>query len=601
MGAGADRLTSVGFGRCRLLPHRREVIVDGKPIRLGGRAFDILMALIEARGAVISKDALIGLVWPGRVIEDNNLQSHIAALRAVLGSDRNLIRTVSGRGYQFIGEIQVLSESSDQSASLVPTEAGSEALVLTNVPEPMSELIGRDGELAEIADLVSKHRLVTLTGVGGIGKTRLAVALAHALRPRFTDGVWLARFSSLTDPGLVPATIAAAVGLELGGGASVRSVAQALAGRRLLLVLDTCEHVIEVAASMAEEALGASSGLRILATSRELLKAEGEWVYPVSPLAAPTANAEHGDFVAYGSVRLFLERAKATNTRFASDPPLLEWIAAICRRLDGIPLAIELAAARAPVLGVEALAAGLDDRFHLLTGGKRTALPRHQTLRATFDWSYELLTGPERVVLRRLAVFAGPFSLQATIAVAVDPETELPPVVESLAGLVAKSLVAIEGGGVAARYRLLDTTRAYATEKLEESGEREPLARRHAAYYRDVVERAELDWESRPSAEWLADYAWRIDDVRAALDWAFSPGGNASIGVALTAAAVPLWMHLSLLDECRSRVEQALATLSAGGFDDPSREMRLLTALSATIIWTRSAGTRLAKVLARTL
>ena len=198
--------------------------------------------------------------------------------------------------------------------------------------------------------------------------------------------MWLARFSSLTDPGLVPATIAAAVGLELGGGASVRSVAQALAGRRLLLVLDTCEHVIEVAASMAEEALGASSGLRILATSRELLKAEGEWVYPVSPLAAPTANAEHGDFVAYGSVRLFLERAKATNTRFASDPPLLEWIAAICRRLDGIPLAIELAAARAPVLGVEALAAGLDDRFHLLTGGKRTALPRHQTLRATFDW-----------------------------------------------------------------------------------------------------------------------------------------------------------------------------------------------------------------------
>ena len=204
-------------------------------------------------------------------------------------------------------------------------------------------------------------------------------------------------------------------------------------------------------------------------------------------------------------------------------------------------------------------------------------------------------------MLRRLAVFAGPLNLQTTIAVAVDPEAELAPVVESFASLVAKSLVAIEGGGAVARYRLLDTTRAYAIEKLDESGEREPLARRHAEYFRDVLERAELEWESRPSAEWLADYAWRIDDVRAALDWAFSPNGNASIGVALAAAAVPLWMHLSLLDECRSRVEQALAALSAGGFDDPRREMRLLTALSATIIWTRSVGTRLRTVLARTL
>ena len=381
----------------------------------------------------------------------------------------------------------------------------------------------------------------------------------------------------------------------------MQSVARGLAGRRLLLVLDTCEHVIEIAASMAEAALGAGSKLRILATSRELLKAEGEWVYPVSPLAVPTADVEQGDFFEYGAIQLFLERARAADPRFAPDRPLVELIAAICRRLDGIPLAIELAAARAAALGVEGLAARLDDRFRLLTGGRRTALLRHQTLRATLDWSYELLTEPERVILRRLAVFAGPFSLQATIAVAVDPETELAPVVESLASLVAKSLVTTEGDGAVARYRLLDTTRAYAIEKLDESGEREPLARRHAEYYRDVFERAELEWESRPSAEWLADYAWRIDDVRAALDWAFSPGGNASIGVALTAAAVPLWMHLSLLDECRSRVEQALAALSAGGFDDPRREMRLLTALSATIIWTRSVGPRLGKVLARTL
>jgi predicted ATPase/DNA-binding winged helix-turn-helix (wHTH) protein len=250
MVAGADLPASVEFGRFRVLPHRREMIADGTPIKLGGRAFDILMTLIEARGGVVTKDALIAQVWPGRVVEEHNLQSHISALRAALGPERDLIRTVSGRGYQFVGELRALSQGGDQHLSFGPPVAEPRTLPPTNVPEPVSELIGRDDELAEIINLMGAHRLVTLTGTGGIGKTRLAVAVAHALRSQFADGVWLAQFSPLADPRLVPTAVAAAVGFAPGRETSVASVAQALAGRRLLLVLDTCEHVIEIAASL---------------------------------------------------------------------------------------------------------------------------------------------------------------------------------------------------------------------------------------------------------------------------------------------------------------------------------------------------------------
>jgi predicted ATPase len=339
-------------------------------------------------------------------------------------------------------------------------------------------------------------------------------------------------------------------------------VAQALADRPLLLVLDTCEHVIAAAAGMVEALLHASSAAHVIATSRESLKAEGEWIYAVPPLAVPAAEGD--DFWRYGAVWLFVLRSRASGAHVSEESHVAAFIATICRRLDGIPLAIELAAARVARLGVEALAARLDDRFQLLTGGRRTALPRHQTLRATLDWSYELLSEPERVILRRLAIFAGAFRLEAVSAVVANPELPQSEVVEGLANLAAKSLVAAEVDGRVARYRLLDTTLAYAVEKLDESGERERIARCHAGYYRDVFERAEAEWETRPTAEWAADYGPHIDDVRAALDWVFSPGGDASIGVGLTAAAVPLWMHLSLLDECRSRAEQALASLDAG-------------------------------------
>ena len=330
-----------------------------------------------------------------------------------------------------------------------------------------------------------------------------------------------------------------------------------------------------------------NSRVRILATSREPLKAEGEQVYPVPPLAVPAAgDADLDTVLRSGAVRLFIERAQAAEPHFAADRNTALTIAAICRRLDGIPLAIELAAARTGALGIKQIAARLDNGFDLLTAGRRTALPRHQTLRATLDWSYGLLSVPERVILRRLAVFAGTFSLEAAESVVTSPELAAPAVVDGLFSLIAKSLVSREGEGTVTRYRLLETTRDYAREKLDEASERQPLARRHAEYYRDLFERAETEWGVRPTAVWLSEYLPKIDNLRIALDWASSPEGDASIGVALTVAAMPLWMQLSLNEECLGRVRWALASVAAGADRDARREMKLHAALGASLIAT---------------
>jgi predicted ATPase/DNA-binding winged helix-turn-helix (wHTH) protein len=569
-------LATLEFGRFKVVPHRRELLADGKPLPLGGRAFDTLLALIDAGGTAVDKDILMRRVWPDRVVDENNLEAQISALRKALGTDRDLIRTVAGRGYQFTGEIRA-------AAVTMPSAS------LSNLPQPVSELIGRDASVRDVADLIARtgNRLVTLTGVGGIGKTRLALEVARHLLQSFPDGVRLADLAPLTDPQLVPITVASALGLTpVSGTVSVERVAAALANKRVLVVLDNCEHLIEMAARMAEAMLRASSLVCVIATSREPLRAAVEYVYRVPPLDVPEEDSlDRDDVLRYGAVKLFVARAGAIEPRDV-DPRLASAAAAICRRLDGIPLAIELAAARSAGFGVEGLASRLGDRFRILTGGRRTALPRHQTLRATLDWSYDLLSESERVVMRRLSVLAGSFTLDTAAAIAASPDLDGEHVVACVANLVAKSLISIDLTGGATWYRLLETTRAYAREKLIESGEVERFERRHAEYYRDLFERANAEWQTRPSAEWLATYGPRLDNLRAALDWAFASGGDTAIGVALTTAAVPLWFQLSLLGECRMRVERALSTLAATPDRDTRRELRLQAALGWSLMYT---------------
>jgi non-specific serine/threonine protein kinase len=582
----------IRFGRFCLMPRRRGLLCDGQPVRLGDRAFDVLLALIEAHGDVVSKDALMARVWPDQVIEENNLEVQVSALRTAFGEERALIRTVYRRGYQFTGQLGFPAEDAQEKAS-------ADAIPATNLPQPLSELIGRDDDLHEILRLAAAQRLVTLTGTGGIGKTRLALAAAHRL-PRFDDGVWLVDLAPLSDPHLVPATVAAAVGVRFVVGAvTPQRVANALRGKELLVLLDNCEHVIDAAAITVDALLHANPAMRIIATSREPLRVEGEHVYPVPPLAVPATDTDDStNPLEYGAVQLFVERARAAELRFAPDRRTAVTIATICRRLDGIPLAIEMAAARVATLGIQELAVRLGDRLALLTSGRRTALPRHRTLRATLDWSYELLPKGEQRLLCRLAVFPSGFTLDA--AVAVMGEVADPPAVTcGIGNLVNKSLVTLEQSTTRGRWRLTEMTRVYALEKLEETDRVVDVARLHAEFYLALFAPFSSEDRLRAAIDGLHDYNEDLANLRAALNWAFSPKGNTALGVALAATATDFWIAASQVEEVSEWASKALALI--GDASGSRHEMTLQCNLGVALMYTRGMITPSRSALTRAL
>jgi predicted ATPase/DNA-binding winged helix-turn-helix (wHTH) protein len=567
---------------------RRELRARGVPVPIGGRAFDIIEVLVQSAGELVTRDDLSTRVWPGAIVEENTLQVHISAIRKALGPDREMLKTVSGRGYRLLGAWTSRKESVS-AANSTDLESRSPAEPFqTNLPAAASELIGRTDAVRHLGGLLSAYRVVTLTGPGGIGKTRLALDVAGDLFPSFQGDVRLVELVSLSDPALVPTAVTAVLGLKLGGGEiSAASVARAIGAQKRFLILDNCEHVIEAAAELAETVIRMCPRTTILATSREILKIEGEYVYRVPPLDVPSQDEEPGNIPGHSAVQLFIATTRALYSDFSLDGENLREIAAVCRRLDGIPLAIDLAATRVATLGLQQVAAGLDNHLALLTGGRRTALPRHQTLRATLDWSYELLPEPERLVMRRLAVFAGDFTAEAASVIAAGGEINASEVLCFLANLVTKSLVMVEAGSAIAHHRLHETTRAYALEKLAESGELDQVARRHANYYRDLFDRAEIELDTLPTAVWSVRYGHQIGQVRAALDWAFSPTGAAEVGAALTVAAVPLWVHFTLMEECRGRVERALSDPTKSR--DARCNMQLHAALGAALFLTKGS------------
>ena len=457
--------------------------------------------------------------------------------------------------------------------------------------------------VCQLRDLLSAYRIVTLTGPGGIGKTTLALKVAHRVLGEFADGGWLVELASLSDPGLVPSAVAQVLRLGLGGGdITAETVARAISDRHLLLVLDNCEHLIDAVAILAEKLLRLCPRVTILTTSREVLRTQGEHAYRVLPLVVPAAEEkEASKILGHSAPAFFIARAKELGSDFSSNATNLATIAAICRHLDGIPLAVEFAAARAAALGIELVAAGLRDRLALLTSGRRTALPRHRTLRATLDWSYDLLPEEERRLLRCLAVFPAGFTLDAAVALMHEAGGNKLSVMDGIMELVAKSLVTFDGTEGGSRWRLLETIRAYALQKLTECGEIEGAQRRHAEYYSDLFEHAEGEAAARPSGRWLADSAQEIDNVRAALDWSFSPPVHATIGTTLTAAYVPVWLNLSLAAECRERCEHALLKLKTEQISDARLQMRLQIGLGNSLLHTFGPAEQAQRILTEAL
>jgi predicted ATPase/DNA-binding winged helix-turn-helix (wHTH) protein len=459
-------------GECEIDLFRRELRIDGSVVSIGGRAFEIIAILAQSAGELVSKDELIDRIWRGAVVLENTLQVHAAAIRRALGQYRGLLKTETRRGYRLLGHWTARHLSSLPSTISYQPICVNQDLPATNLPVVHGRLVGRASVLQTLDDLLAAYRVVTLTGPGGIGKTALALHIGHRRRAAFPDGVWLVEFASLTDPDLVPAAVAHVIGLKRDGAQiSAETIARAVGARELLLILDNCEHVIEAAAALAEVLVRRCPQATVLATSRELLRIGGEYIVRVPPLDVPAPEKQDPEEVLeHAAVALFVSRIQSSGADVIAHDMDLQAIAAICRHLDGLPLAIEFAAAAAAALGVRQVADGMLDRFALLTRGRRTAVARHRSLRAVLDWSYALLPELEQLLLRRLAVFPGGVTLDAAAVVMRDSGRDRSAVADGLANLVAKSLLAIDTSEPPTRWRLMETIRVYALEKLARHG-----------------------------------------------------------------------------------------------------------------------------------
>ena len=562
------------FGPFRLHVIERLLEKNGAPVKIGSRALDILVTLLEQAPEVVSKQDLNRRAWGRLIVEEGSIRVHIARLRKRLhdeASSASHIVNIPGRGYSFTGAVAwSVSEATARNAPVA-------ALRLPRKPLLM---VGRDDAVRELAARLKEQRFVSIIGPGGIGKTTVALALAHRMLGEVRGAIHFVDLGALEDPRLLASMLASQLGVVAASDQPLPSILTFLRGQRVLLVFDSCEHVVGAVAALTENIFRDAPDVYILTTSREALRAEGEQVHHLPPLECPPDYEEPLTAVqalSFPAVQLFVKQVANSVHPFEltdADAPI---VAEICRRLDGIALALELAASRVGVHGVRGVASLLDKHFRLLWRGRRTALARHQTLSAALGWSYNLLSETEQLVFRRLAIFVGDFSLAAAVQMAsegLDP-AEL---TETVATLVDKSLVTSDGGS-AASYRLLETTRAYAWQKLSESGEDQKIVRRHWEQLAEALEKFGAQIWARPSPDSITFFTSNLSSLRAALDWCFSDHGGSALGARLSGAAASLFFQAGLLPECVTWSERAVGVLGPDGAGT-RLELELLACLS---------------------
>ncbi len=564
------------FGPFVFVPERQLLMRGDAAVRIGGRALDILTLLVKRAGEVVGKADLMQHVWPNLLVDEGNLKVNMAALRRALAahSEGVFIETVPGEGYKFVAEVDVGRFNAAKQPFARPS----------NLPAA-PRVFGRDKEIEALLAGLARGRLISIVGTGGIGKTTVALAVADRSTDHFRDGVLLVDFAPLREADLVANAVARAMGIEVHSADVLTSICRQIHKQEILIVLDNCEHLTENVAACAARILEAAPAVRLLTTSREPLNMVGEDVHILSGLATPpssnTLTAAHA--MTFPAIQLFADRAAERMDNFKLSDADAFVVADICRGLDGIALAIELAAMRIDIFGIRGLHSQIEDRLRLLAG-RRGGLERHRTLSATLDWSYRLLPPSDAHMLRVVSVFVGPFNVSGASAVS---GTTRDATAQALARLAAKSLLAIDHGAKDVSYRLLQTTRAYCLELLRSEDEEWLTRQRHAEYVLSILDEAAREWGIRADGDWAATYWSVIDELRNALHWAAQTDGAAFLQIRLATAGLLLWNHFSLTEECRLHVEQAIGKLDMAQLSGSAYEMRLKVWLGNTTMFTR--------------
>ncbi|MCK1500331.1 winged helix-turn-helix domain-containing protein [Bradyrhizobium sp. 188] len=585
---GSPSAIRLRFGPFELNVAERSLSKADRVIPLGGRAYDILVALLENAGEVVPKSELIAKAWPDVTVEEGSLRVHLSALRKTLGDGQfgnKYIANIQGRGYSFIAPVTPLPAIRDG------THVSSGPC---NLPPALGRMVGRNNVVLEIQRLLqTEQRLITILGAGGIGKTTVALSVAHGVLADFSGAVFFVDLSTATDHEQVIGAVISAVGLAPQLVDPREALLNFLHARRALIILDSCEHLIERTAEIADYIVRNAPEIHILATSRETLRVPGERVLRLCPLDCPPEQPRPtaSEVLAYPAARLFAERVSARRGSFSLSDDEAPLVAEICRKLDGIALAIELAAGRAAVFGVGNTVARLGSRLDLLKFGRRTANPRHQTLKATLDWSHDHLSELERVVLRSVAIFIGHFSLEGACAVAEQGGIDRSEIEGAVESLVNKSLIVAWPSYRRMLYRLLDTTRSYAWEKLAESGEHHSMAARHASHLSRSLQDNRGNLFDLEPGQALADAPQHnLGDIRAALEWSFGPDGNDAAATRMAAAASQLLLAKSLFVECRDWMEKAVDRIAAD--DDLRDQMEIHASLALSLMFTAGNSDR---------